>query len=131
MAMFLAQFLAAGPSVAMVRIVIDLFGTPPTSPKFADSISKASYFFTGVAFVQGMVNLFSMPFIVKFGRRPVYVVSFLVYGGASLWCGRANSFASELCARLLLGLAGGSAETLAPLTIADTFFLHERGLVMA
>ena len=131
MGIFLAQFLAAGPSVAMVDLVIDLFGTPPKSPKFPDSIAKASYFFTGVAFVQGMINLFSMPFIVKYGRRPVYLVSFLIYGGASLWCGLAKSYTSELCARLLLGMAGGSAETLAPLTIADIFFLHERGLVMA
>ncbi|KIX08667.1 uncharacterized protein Z518_03324 [Rhinocladiella mackenziei CBS 650.93] len=127
----MAQFLAAGPSVDMVNLVASLFGTPPTDPGYPDNLTKASYMFTGLSFVQGMSNLFYMPLIIKYGRRPVYILSFLVYGGCALWAGLATSYASELSARLMLGLAGGSAECLAPLTIADTFFLHERGLVMA
>lgn len=112
-------------------MIIDVFGTPPRSPGFSASLAKASYFFTGVAFIQGMVNLFWMPIILKYGRRPVYIISFVIFGGASLWCSLAKGYTSELCARLLLGFAGGSAESLVPLTITDIFFLHERGLMMA
>ncbi len=114
----------------MVDIVIDYFGTPPSSPGWLPSLSKASYLFTTLSFIQGMSNLVYMPLIIKYGRRPVYLISFLAYGACALWAGRATSFGSHLAARLCLGFAGGSAECLAPLTIADTFFLHERGIVM-
>lgn len=71
-----------------------------------------------------------MPVIIKYGRRPVYIVSLLVFGAYSLWAGLAKSYPSELAARLTLGFAGGSADSLAPLTITDIFFLHERGFIM-
>ncbi|KAL2824343.1 major facilitator superfamily domain-containing protein [Aspergillus pseudoustus] len=128
---FLAQLLAAGPSVDMTRIIQDIFGIMPTDPEFSSALSKISYCFTGCAFVQGMSNLVYMPLIIKYGRRPVYILSFIVYGACSLWAGLAKDYPSELAARLVLGFAGGSAECLAPLTIADTFFLHERGLIMS
>jgi MFS family permease len=127
---FLAQFLAAGPSVDMTRMIQDLFGIAPTDPKFSFALSKMSYVFSGTAFAQGMSNLVYMPLIIKYGRRPVYIFSFIVYGGCSLWAGLAKDYPSELAAWLVLGFAGGSAECLALLTIADIFFLHERGLIM-
>ncbi|KAJ5380056.1 uncharacterized protein N7496_002484 [Penicillium cataractarum] len=130
-AIFMAQFLAAGPSADMAGIVHDLFGVLPTNPGWSAALAKASYLFSGTAFVQGMSNLFYMPLIIKYGRRPVYIFSFLLYGGCSLWAGLATDYPSALAARLILGFAGGSAECVAPLTIADTFFLHERGLVMS
>jgi MFS family permease len=72
-----------------------------------------------------------MPFINKFGRRPCYVIAFVCYTGFAAWAGAANSYASELAARILLGFVAGAGECLAPLTIADIWFLHERGSVMA
>lgn len=30
-----------------------------------------------------------------------------------------------------MGIGSGAAETIAPITIADVFFLHERGAIMA
>lgn len=126
----MAQSLAAGPSVDMIKIVFDLWGTTPASPTWNTSLAKTSYLFSGLAFVQGMSNLFYMPLILKYGRRPIYIFSFLVYAGCALWAGLAKPYTSELSARMLMGFAGGSAECLAPLTIADIFFLHERGYVM-
>ncbi|KAJ5628046.1 hypothetical protein N7490_010274 [Penicillium lividum] len=90
-----------------------------------------SYAFSGTSFAQGMSNLFYMPLIIKYGRRPVYIISFLVYGACALWAGLAKNYNEELAARIIMGFAGGSAECLAPLTIADIFFLHERGRIMS
>jgi MFS family permease len=129
-AIFMAQFLAAGPSADMQGIVYDLFGVLPTDLGWSIALAKTAYLFSATAFVQGMSNLIYMPLIVKYGRRPIYILSFLLYGGFSLWAGLAKDYPSALAARLLLGFAGGSAECVAPLTIADTFFLHERGLIM-
>src|ERR1700738_907629 len=72
-----------------------------------------------------------MPLINKYGRRPIYIISFSVYFGVALWGGLANSFGSEMGARVMIGLTAGAGECLAPLTIADIWFLHERGQIMA
>jgi MFS family permease len=129
MAVFLCNFLAAGPTVAIVNITIDFFGPP--GPTFASHISRVAYFFTTTALLQGMSNLLWMPIILKFGRRPVYLTSFTLYTGCAIWAGVSRSYSSELASRILMGLANGAGEIVAPLTITDIFFLHERGTVMA
>ncbi|KAJ5938032.1 hypothetical protein N7454_004374 [Penicillium verhagenii] len=130
-AIFMAQFLAAGPSVDMIAIIHDLFGLTSSDPGFSSALSKMSYAFSGTSLAQGMSNLFYMPLIIKYGRRPVYIISFAIYGGCALWAGLAGTYEQELAARIIMGFAGGSAECLAPLTIADIFFLHERGRMMS
>jgi MFS family permease len=129
MAVFLCNFLAAGPTVAIVDITIDFFGPP--GPTFVSHISRVAYFFTTTALMQGMSNILWMPIILKFGRRPVYLTAFTFYTGCAIWAGVAKSYSNELAARILMGLASGAGECVAPITIADIFFLHERGTVMA
>ncbi|KAF2220788.1 major facilitator superfamily domain-containing protein [Elsinoe ampelina] len=130
LAMFFCNFLAAGPSVAIVNIVIDYFGTPPMTPGFPAAIAKTAYLFTTTALLQGMGNLIWMPFIIKYGRRPMYIISFTGYAVCALWSGLSKSYESELASRIILGFFAGSAECIAPLTISDIFFLHERGFYM-
>jgi len=127
-AIFFSNFLAAGPTVAIVDIAIYYFGPP--GPNFSSNIAKVAYCFTTTALLQGMGNLFWMPLIVKYGRRPNYVVSFCLYTATAAWAGAATSYQSALAARILMGFASGAAECLAPLTISDIFFLHERGAIM-
>ena len=121
--------MAAGPSVSAVETAETFFGNSPTT--LSGNISKVAYFYTGAALLQGVGNLFWIPCIIKFGRRPVYVCSIVLFTVTSIWCGAARSYASELVGRLFLGFFSGAAECLAPLTIADIFFLHERGSLMA
>jgi MFS family permease len=130
-AMILCNFLAAGPTVAIVDITIDFMGVPPTDPGFIAAISKVSYFFTSTALLQGASNIIWMPLILKYGRRPMYLFTFTGYFAVTLWAGFTKGYASELVARLLLGAFSGSAEAMAPISISDLFFLHERGLYMA
>jgi MFS family permease len=129
--MFMCNFLAAGPTVAIVDIVLDFTGVHPTDSGFSAAISKVAFFFTTKALLQGMSNLFWMPLILKFGRRPMYLISFLCYFAVTLWAGFSTAYASELSARIFIGFFAGSAECIAPLSISDLFFLHERGLYMA
>lgn len=131
MAMLVCNFLAAGPTVAIVDITVEFMGVPPTDPGFVAAISKVSYFFTTTALLQGISNLIWMPLIIKYGRRPLYIISFSGYFAVTLWAGFAHSFASELVARILLGAFSGTAEAMAPVSISDLFFLHERGFYMA
>ncbi|KAF5642015.1 transcription factor Pig1p [Fusarium sp. NRRL 52700] len=128
-AIFFSNFLAAGPSVAIVSTTESFFGPP--GPDFSAKVAKIAYFFTTTALLQGMGNLIWMPFVAKYGRRPTYVASFILYTAVAAWAGGATTYGSALAARILMGFASGVAECLAPLTISDLFFLHERGAVMA
>ncbi|KAF2812718.1 MFS transporter, partial [Mytilinidion resinicola] len=127
--MFMTNFLAAGPSVAIVSIAETFFGPP--GPNLPAHISTTAYLFTVASLCQGIGMLFWMPFIAKYGRRPVYIISFVLYTASAVWCGVAESYGVELAGRVILGLASGAGECLGPLTIADIFFLHERGSIMA
>ncbi|RMD45116.1 hypothetical protein DV735_g69, partial [Chaetothyriales sp. CBS 134920] len=131
LAMFFCNFLAAGPTVAILETTIDFTGVLPTSPTFPGAISRVAYFFTTTALLQGTGNLLWMPFIVKYGRRPAYVISFICYTVTAIWAGVAKTYGNELAARIFMGFFAGAGECLAPLTISDIFFLHERGLYMA
>ena len=61
----------------------------------------------------------------------VKVISFLLYAAMSAWAASAKTYGSMVAARTLMGFTAGSAEVLGPLTIADIFFVHQRGTMMA
>lgn len=129
LAVFFSNFLAAGPTVAIAETTIDFMG--PKGPDFSAHISKISFFYTSTALCQGVGMLFWMPFIIKFGRRPIYVASYILYFATGLWAGFAKTYGVELAARIVMGFASGAGECLGPMTLADIFFLHERGAVMS
>ena len=95
------------------------------------AIPKVSYFFTTTALLQGTGNLVWIPMANKWGRRPVYIFSYLIYFVTSVWLIFDKSYAGFLVARILMGFGAGAAESIAPISIADLFFLHERGTVMS
>ncbi|ERS97464.1 MFS transporter [Sporothrix schenckii 1099-18] len=127
-AIFLSTFSAAGPSAVLTNITISFFGPP--GPTFLAAIAKAAYFITVCALMMGMSNLVWVPLMIKFGRRPVYIGSYLLFIGTTAWAASATSYSSMLAATALLGCAAGAGEVLGPLTISDLFFVHERGTMM-
>ncbi|KAK0734127.1 major facilitator superfamily domain-containing protein [Lasiosphaeria miniovina] len=134
LAMMMCNFLAAGPSIDIVSTTMDFFpgANPRTDPLyFADAVAKVSYFFTSTALLQGVGNFFWVPVANKYGRRPTYVFSYLIYTASAIWLCFERSYSGFLAGRIIMGFGAGAAETVAPITIADIFFLHERGTVMA
>ncbi|KAL7916896.1 major facilitator superfamily domain-containing protein [Trichoderma velutinum] len=128
-AMFLCTFLASGPSVALPQMAEDFLGHSESTQ--AERITKAAYFITTVTLMQGVGCLAWMPLIIKYGRRPVYLASFTLYTVTAIWAAVADSYANQLAARIVMGFAIGAGECLAPVTIADVSFLHERSALMA
>ncbi|KAJ5675957.1 hypothetical protein N7462_008854 [Penicillium macrosclerotiorum] len=120
-AMIMCNFMAAGPTVTMLSVA-ESFNTTP---------AHAAFFFNNSALAQGVGNLFWVPIMLKYGRRPVYIVSFTIYLFMIIGSGASKTYGAEIVTRLFLGFAGGAGECLAPLTITDIFYLHERGLYMA
>jgi MFS family permease len=127
--MLMCTFLAAGPTVAIVEIAED-FGGGPTA-NTAVILPQVAYFFTVSALTQGTGNLLWQPLINKYGKRPMYILSFSGYFATAIWSGVSTSYSSELAGRILLGFFSGAGECLGPGTISDVFFLHERGSAMA
>lgn len=128
------NFLAAGPTVAIVQTTLAFYpdAAPAVDPTaFSANIAKVAYFFTTTALLQGTGNFFWVPFANKYGRRPAYVFSYTIYLAAAIWAIFDRSYGGFLAARILMGVGSGAAETIAPITISDIFFLHERGAVMS
>jgi MFS family permease len=74
----------------------------------------------------GVGSVFASPTAILYGKRPVYLVSCLLFIGTSIWCAAAQSYASLVVARVLQGVSVSPVECLPSATIAEIFFLHER-----
>ncbi|KAJ5461282.1 Major facilitator superfamily domaingeneral substrate transporter [Penicillium daleae] len=70
-----------------------------------------------------------VPFALKFGRRPIYVFSTAVQCGISIWSARMQTVADLMLVNVLSCIVGALAEVLVQMTVADMFFVHERGLM--
>jgi len=68
--------------------------------------------------------IFFVPFAVKYGRRPVYVVSIVVLAAVTWWTARMNSYTEVILTNLFTGLAGAVNETTVQMTVSfeHTFF---------
>lgn len=73
--------------------------------------------------------LIFIPFALKFGRRPVYVLSTLVQFFMSIWFAKVETVADIVLVNVFACLVGALAEVLVQMTVADLFFVHERGLM--
>lgn len=119
LAVFMSNFIAAGPTVSIVKIAMEFTGPSGHLPF---NISKTAYFFSASSLMQGAFMLFWMPVVSKWGRRPVYPVFFRLLVVHHL--GRLEkTYAQELVARLGIVFFSGGAGCLAPLTITDLIFV--------
>ncbi|KAF4873536.1 putative MFS-type transporter [Colletotrichum siamense] len=69
-----------------------------------------------------------IPFTKKYGRRSTYIFSTAVMAATSWWSSRMRTVPEMYITNLLFGLAGSTNETIAEMTIADLFFVHQRGM---
>lgn len=78
----------------------------------------------------GYANFLIIPCTNVFGRRPVALACALIVIGSNIWQALATSYSSFIGARVLIGIGAATSESLMPVTIADTLFLHGRGTWM-
>ncbi|KAM0345682.1 hypothetical protein ACHAPU_006337 [Fusarium lateritium] len=84
----------------------------------------------GVAFNAAGLALGSFLFIPlarKYGSRPCYILSTGLMAGVSWWSGYMHTVEEMYITNFLSGLAGSVNETISEITIADLFFVHQRG----
>ncbi|CAI7617911.1 unnamed protein product [Penicillium crustosum] len=71
------------------------------------------------------------PFGLKFGRRPLYLISTLVTFGVSIWSAKMQRPVDLLLVNVFSCLFGALSEVIIQMTIADIFYVHQRGLTNA
>ncbi|KAF0318178.1 hypothetical protein GQ607_014546 [Colletotrichum asianum] len=71
--------------------------------------------------------IFFIPFTIKYGRRLTYLVSTAILAAAAWWTSSMHSYAELIVTAVITGLAGAINETAVQMTIADLFFVHQRG----
>lgn len=72
-----------------------------------------------------------MPFVHKYGRRPLYMISVALQLAGVAWQSQINSYGGYMGANFIAGLGGALSEAVVQVTIADIFFLHEHGTMNA
>lgn len=68
--------------------------------------------------------IFFMPFVHKYGRRPLYIFSSAVQLAGCIWQAKVNTNADIIASNLIGGLGGAICETVVQISIADIFFVH-------
>ena len=74
----------------------------------------------------GVGNLVFMPLAIAIGRRPIYLLSCATLVVAAIGAAYVKDYNQHLAVRMVLGLAAGQSEALAPMMIQEIHFLHER-----
>jgi MFS family permease len=72
-----------------------------------------------------------MPFVHKYGRRPLYLLSSALQLSAVLWQAHVHSYGDYMGSNFLAGLGGAISEAVVQITIADLFFVHQHGTMNA
>ncbi|KAJ9200926.1 hypothetical protein DTO164E3_750 [Paecilomyces variotii] len=111
---------AVGPllGAAFVPLAAD-FGIPLTD--FVSGVQG------GVIAAIAVGSLIFNSLAVKYGKRPIYLATTVGLMVSCFWAAEARSFRSLVAARVLTGLCMAPLEALVPASIADIWFVHERG----
>lgn len=74
----------------------------------------------------GLGSVVMSPTAILFGKRPVYLLSAVLFVISGVWCALSPNYPSLVVARVFQGFAVSPVECLPSATIAEIYFLHER-----
>lgn len=80
---------------------------------------------------QGLSNLVLLPLALAIGRRPVYLFINTVFILAVILAANCTSYDQHLAYRLMMGCSVGVGQSLVPLMITESFFLHQRATCLS
>lgn len=106
-----------GPSV-YIGIYAEEFGISPTVASGLISYPNILY---------GVGTLITIPSYLKFGRRPVMLLTMLAYLLGLVGASVSTTYGGLMAARIIHAFASGVCEALPVQLVNDIFFLHERG----
>ncbi|GAD98696.1 conserved hypothetical protein [Paecilomyces variotii No. 5] len=123
-------------------ICIDTAGVgawgPMISPGYAEMAKQFGMSYNALngglgwgVFVIGVSCFFTQTMAVIWGRRPVFLLGNLLLFISSVWAYFAHSYKSLLASRLVGCVGMSPFEVLVTSTIADIYFVHQRGVRLA
>ncbi|OAQ77947.1 MFS transporter [Purpureocillium lilacinum] len=71
--------------------------------------------------------VFFIPVAIKYGRRSVYIVSLTAMLVCTVWQAKMTTIVELYVSSLILGMANATNETIVQMTVADMYFIHQRG----
>jgi EmrB/QacA subfamily drug resistance transporter len=103
---------------------------PAIQEELGTGLSELQWIVTGYALTFAALMLIGGKLADAYGRRLIFVIGIVIFTGASLWCGLADSGNMLIAARVLQG-AGAALMNPATLSIiAATFPPKERGMAI-
>lgn len=100
----------------------------PLADEFDTPLQQFTLGLQGVLIICiGVSGLLFNPLAVKIGKRPIYLFTTLGLALTCFWGGASTTFGSLVAARAVQGLMMAPFECLIPASIADVWFVHERG----
>ncbi|UPK94441.1 hypothetical protein LCI18_005376 [Fusarium solani-melongenae] len=80
----------------------------------------------GCAFL-GIGAVLLIPFALKLGRRPLYLFSTVFQFLVAIWSAKQTTYADLMLINVVQCGFGALAEVMVQMTVADVFFVHQRG----
>lgn len=74
-------------------------------------------------------GVFLIPFALKFGRRPVYIISTVIQLAVSVWSAKLQTIVDLMLVNVFNCFIGALAEVMVQMSVADMYFVHQRGLM--
>lgn len=74
-------------------------------------------------------SIFFIPFIHRYGRRPLYLASMVVQLATCVWAAYMRTPGEVIANSLVGGLGGALSETIAVVTIGDLYFVHHHAIL--
>lgn len=112
---------------ALLNVQTVTWGVLGTELNFSNEILNDSYAAATAALMVGGLTL--IPFALKFGRRPVYIGSLAVQFGMAIWYARTYTVGDLMGTNIVSCFVGALSEIMVQMTVADVYFVHERGLM--
>ncbi|RYP07505.1 hypothetical protein DL765_009138 [Monosporascus sp. GIB2] len=107
-------------------------GLEPLMEKFnADEAAVSSLIITAPTFWTSIAALVVVSGADIWGRRPFYVISILILALTNLLGYLAHNFPLLVATRTVAGVVSAPLFTLVTASIADVFFVHQRGMAIA
>ncbi|KAJ5819221.1 hypothetical protein N7474_004812 [Penicillium riverlandense] len=111
--------------LALIDVATVTWGPVNQELGFSYAILNDSYAAGCAALSIGAIIL--VPFSLKYGRRPVYILSSAAQCGLCVWLARMQNVADLMLSNILTCIIGALSEVLVQMTVADVYFIHHRG----
>ncbi|KAJ5818113.1 hypothetical protein N7474_003704 [Penicillium riverlandense] len=110
---------------ACLVVATPMWAVMNKDPGFSYTALNDSYAVATGALALGCFIL--VPFALRYGRRPIYILTSAIVTGMGAWSAAMTTTGELYATQAIMCFVGVVNETLFEISVADMFFVHERG----